>query len=211
MYIQGVIQENRLDLNLDGRYWKEQNTHKKEHRKLYDYYNSLFGNLREKRNAWQRMRYWANPERARKVRRKYYKKHPASGRSIPEKYMPECGLNCTSCPHSDCILPENWMKRAQFLSFCQKNPEYFKQYRQQNKDRISAYNRAWYQKNKIEKQTKQKAHRSDPQVKKQRAEYDRHYRKEHIDADREEHRRYYQRHKEEINARKREKRAEKHR
>lgn len=69
----------------------------------------------------------------------------------------------------------------------------------------------WYQKNKIEKQKKQQAYRADPAVKKQRAEYDRQYRKEHIDADREKHRRYYQRHKEEINARKREKRAEKHR
>ena len=186
----------------------EKLAHRKKHLAVYEYYNRIFGNLLERRRRNARNRYWANPERMRSLQRDYYrKKHPAPDQSIPEKYLPECGLLCMSCPHSDCILPENWLKQAQSRKFYQENPEYFKQYRQQNKDKRSAYNREWYQKNKIEKQKKQRAYRADPAVKKQRAEYDRKYRETHRDKAQEKRRRYYQLHKDEINAKKRTKRA----
>lgn len=211
VYIRGEIQCNRLDLNLDGRKMQEKLAHQKKHFAAYQYYNRIFGNLLEHRREYQRKRYWSDPVRARALQRNYYrKKHPLKKQSIPEKYMPECSLNCASCQHSDCILPENWLKQAQSRIYYQENPEYFRQYREKNKDKRSAYDKDWYQKHKAKKKEKQKARRADPAVKKRRAEYDRKYRKEHPDSDREKHRRYYQRHKDEINAKKRAKRAEQH-
>lgn len=209
IYIQGTIQGNRTDLDLEGRYQREKIAHKDKHRRMYVLYNTLFGNYREQRNAQNRKRYWSDPEYYRMLARKFYKKRcKPKNRAIEDRFLPSCGLQCSACEYEDCILPANWLQKAHQHAFIEANPDYFANYRKQHTEERRAYDKRYYQENREKILERIRTHRADPAVKQQRAKYDAQYRKTHRDADRERHRRYYARHKEEINARKCSKRAE---
>lgn len=209
IYRSGVVQGEPLDLRLELRRWREQVLHRKTHQRLYVMYNSLFGDLTERRNARQRERYWANPERAREVARIWYRKHRASAsqRHPNESHLPECGFRCEECPHDDCIVPENWYRRNYNQRYYAEHPEYFSEYREIHRAERSEYNKQWYREHREEKLARQKLHRAEPKVKAQRAEYDKKWQKDHPDLVRAKRARYYERHRDEINARRRAKRA----
>lgn len=224
VYVNCVIQGDRLELNLEGRYWQEQADHKKNHISKYIFYNNIFGNRREKINARQRERYWKDPEYRRQLSRESYaRRHPKKQQSIDERFMPACRLQCEECQHPDCILPHDWLKKAYAAEFLAKHPDYFKQYRLEHAEERKDYERQRYQQKKPEILKRQKEHRQKPEVKAKRAEYDRQYRKAHPesaklrkkryaeahpDRVRAQKRAYYAAHKDEINARRREIRRE---
>lgn len=209
LYIDHVIQTEKVDLNLEMVYSRERAVHKKQHQELYAYYNTVFADYRERRNAAQRERYWADPEYSRMRAREYYsrsyEKHP---KAIDKRFLPECGLQCFECRHEDCILPPDWLKKAHNEDFKKNHPDYFTQYRATHREERSAYGKRRYVANKETVLQQIREHRQKPEVKAQRAKYDAAYRKANPERDREKHKRYYARHKDEINAKKRAKRAE---
>lgn len=208
VYRDGIIQGNRVDVHLEIRKMAEQFAHRRNHARLYSYYNTIFGDYRQKRNAAQRRRYWENPEKARAAARKSYRKcykpHPVNRNS---QYLPQCKFDCVNCPHKDCVVPENWYKQIYGQKYYAEHPDYFQTYRETHKAERANYNKMWYRKNRDSKLARQREHRSDPSVKKERAVYDKKWRKEHPELERAKRKRYYEKHREEINARKREKRA----
>ena len=117
--------------------------------------------------------------------------------------MPECQMNCENCKYEDCILPEDWRKKANQANWQKNNPDYFANYRAENQQLLREKGKAYYAQHKEERLARQKEHRSKPEVKAQRAAYDKKYRKAHPDTEREKRRRYRERHPEKIRERKR--------
>ena len=72
-------------------------TEKKEHQKLYQIYNMLFGDLKEKRIQYSHKYYQNNRKQ---ILAK--KKKTASDRLL---CVQQCKYNCESCPYDDCIIP----------------------------------------------------------------------------------------------------------
>lgn len=70
---------------------------KKEHQKLYQLYNNLFGNLKNKRIAYNRKYYQDNRERILRD-----KKKPVSYSLL---CVQQCEYSCYNCPYDDCIIP----------------------------------------------------------------------------------------------------------
>ncbi len=210
LYINGVTYSEAIPLYIDLKRETEKTLHKTNHKKNYEFYNKLFGDYRERKNKQAYDRYHANPDfyrqRAREWARKHYVKQEYV---IPEEIMPECRLDCTNCKYEDCILPEDWKRKAYQENFLHNNPNYFSEYRERNRELLREKGKSYYTKNKEKILAHQKQHRQNPKVKIQRALYDKQYRETHKEAEREKRKRYYERHKDEINAKKRQKRAEK--
>ena len=179
VYVSGIIQGERTFIDLKGKYWREQQEHRKKHKKLYYIYNCLWGNTLEKNRTRSKARYDADPEYWRMKAAEYYRrKHPQQSEDpIPVgATLPECGLNCDCCPYPDCTLPDDW--------------------REKEINRIR--NRRFYKNNREKLLEKQKERRSRPEVKAQRAEWDKQYRKKHPEKDREKQRRYREKHPEKV-------------
>lgn len=70
---------------------------KKEHQKLYQFYNILFGDLKEKRILYNHKYYQNNREQILTKKRK-----TASDRLL---CIQQCKYKCESCPYDDCIIP----------------------------------------------------------------------------------------------------------
>ncbi|MBP3674051.1 MAG: hypothetical protein J6J18_09515 [Oscillospiraceae bacterium] len=159
VYVSGVIQGNRLELDLESRYWREQHDHKIAHKKKYYQYNFLFGDLKEKNRLRCRTYYYANQERCNEQIRKNYRKHhqPIELKMPDEAYLPKCGLKCEECTAPDCTLPEDWRLKALNR---QRNKKYYDK----------------HQKIILEKQRKI---RQRPEVKAYRAEQNREYQRTH--------------------------------
>ena len=75
LYINGVVTSQRVNLHIDFEREKERLLHKELHKKQYEFYNLLWGDLRERKNARQRAKYAADPEYYRGKAREYYEKH----------------------------------------------------------------------------------------------------------------------------------------
>lgn len=230
VYVNHVIQTERLNLNLETRRRQEQQAHRKQHCKLWKFYNTLFGDLREKRNQRQRQRYWKDPEYYRMLSRKYcrkyrYKHRKPPTRCVNPKYLPECGLDCPNCPHEDCILPENWMEKASKERFRQNNPDYYARYYEAHRKEQLEQKKRYYAEHKDEILKKRQAYRQRPEVKARAAAYAQAYYAEHRDEILKQQQSYYQRpevkarhavhdrayyaaHRDEINARRRQQRLE---
>lgn len=207
LYINKLITTERIHLPIEAERERERLVHKADHRRNWEFYNRLWGDLRERKNRACRERYASYPEFYRKRSREWYRKnHAARPEIIPEEIMPECRLECQNCKHDDCILPEDWKQRAWSQNWKKRNPGYYAEYREKNRALLREKGRKYYAENSEKIKTRRNARRQDPEVKRKRAEYDREYRKKHPEKEREKHKRYREKHRDEINARKREKR-----
>lgn len=225
LYVNGFIMAEPLPLSIELEREKERLHHYITHRKNYVFYNTLFGDFRERRNKQQRDRYHADLEFSRQRAREWYRAHYVKQvKPIPESILPECQLNCENCKHEDCVLPEDWRKKANQANWLKNNPDYFANYRKENRQLLREKGKDYYAQHRDERLTYQKEHRSKPEVKAQRAAYDKEYRKTHPEIEREKKRRYnerhrdkvleqkkayYEAHKDEINAKRRAQRAAK--
>lgn len=209
VYVEHILQQEMQDLNLETRRWREEQAHKAQHRALYIFYNNLFGDLRERRNQRQRQKYWQDPEYYRMLSRQSYNKHrkPPTRQVIP-KYLPECGLNCSDCLYEDCILTENWEKKAYMDNFLRNNPDYFAKYRETHREELREKGKRYYAENAEKIRKRAKLHRQKPEVRAQRAAYDQAYRKAHPESEIRRRKRYYAAHRDEINARRRQQRLD---
>ncbi len=204
VYVDHVIQQDRLDLNLEIRYMQEHLNHRKQHKKMWEFYNKLFGDLRERRNQRQRERYWQDPEYHRMlVRKSYYKHRAPSVRRINPPVLPECGMECFNCPHEDCILPENWLQQSYMADYLRKNPDYFAKYREAHREELREKYRLYYAENKVDVLRRQQERRQKPEVKAQRAAYNKSYRKAHPESAKRKKRKYIDAHRDRVNANKR--------
>lgn len=88
------------------------------------------------------------------------------------QYLPQCKFDCVNCPHKDCVVPENWYKQIYGQKYYAEHPDYFQTYRETHKAERANYNKMWYRKNRDSKLARQREHRSNPSVKKERAVYD---------------------------------------
>lgn len=93
--------------------------------------------------------------------------------------------------------------------FLKKNPNYFAQYRENNRELLREKGKEYYANNKKKILERQKKHRQKPEVKAQRYLYDKHYRETHREAELAKKKRYREKHRDEINAKKRMSRAKK--
>lgn len=209
VYVTKVIQSERVPLDLEGSRSREQAVHRMQHKKLYEYYNDLLGDRRERRNQQSRARYWRDPDYYRQLARESYRRryipHP---KKLDQRFQPECQFRCDACPYPDCILPADWKRRAYAEDFIKRNPDYFRQYRQEHSEELKAYNHQYYATHKEECREYQKEHRQKPEIKAQRAAYDKAYRQTPAGKESAKRRKakYYAAHREEINEKRREKR-----
>lgn len=205
LYVNGLITVQPLPLDKDFVIERERTLWKKTHKVNYDFYNWLWGNRKEYNKKYIEQ----NREKHNEYAKKYYKTHYASpkGNKKAVSVTPKCELKCFECPYEDCILPENWLKKAYQEEWKKNNPTYFEEYRENNRELLREKGRKYYDENREEILARQKVRRAKPEVKAQRAEYDKRYRELHPEKEREKHHRYYEKHKDEINAKKRERRA----
>ncbi len=70
---------------------------KKEHQKLYELYNILFGDLRYKKNTYSRKYYQENRDQILRAKKKAVSYHLLC--------VQQCEYSCESCPYDDCIIP----------------------------------------------------------------------------------------------------------
>lgn len=141
VYVDHVIQQDRLDMNLTALRWQEQQAHRKRHQKLYAYYNNLFGDRLDRRRKARYDRYWANPDYARtKHREAYRRQHPSREKQIPLDMLPKCGLDCFNCPFDDCVLPEDWLLQKRK----EKRTNYLKLYYQEHQEEMDTQHRVYY-------------------------------------------------------------------
>lgn len=213
VYIGGVIQSDRLDLNIEGQYWKEHAAHKKRHANLWYFYNCLFGEHREKHRISSRKHYKDNLEKCRasaraSAKRRYRKLHPNCGQRKPRKYNPPCGEDCGSCPYDDCILPENWRDKLYEAARLERDPDYYRRYYRANEPRIRAYRKQWYKDNRAEIRAKQKAYYQRPEIKAQFAERSKKYAASHREEIKAYKKAWYEKNKEAISAQKKEKKRQ---
>lgn len=209
LYINGRVMTQILPLPIDQEREKERAIHKITHRQNYEFYNTLFGDYRERKNKQQRNRYHADEEFYRQRAREWYRTHYVKQeKTVPEAIMPKCKFDCFNCQHGGCILPEDWRHKANMENWKKNNPNYFAEYREQNKELLREKGKKYYEEHREERLAALKLHRQKPEIKAQRAAYDKEYRKIHPEKERERQRRYYESHKDEINARRRQQRAE---
>lgn len=209
VYIAGVIQADRIDLDLEGRYWRGHEEHRKQHKKLWYFYNTLWGDYKEKHIASCRKYRQANIEICREKARirakiKWRETHPNCGKGR-RKYYPECGLDCANCPHPDCILPENWSDQLIAAAKHERDPGYHARYYRANKQKINARSKEYYADNRDRMRRQQKEYYQKPEVKAQFARRS----KQYVEAHREQVQAYkkawYEKNKERINAGRRKK------
>lgn len=209
VYKEKVIQDDRLDLDLERRYWQEHQAHRVQHRKRYYFYNCLFGDLRAKTNKNRRRAYHANIETARE-RSRQRKRSKAKKSTFCDdkelKHIPECQLNCANCPYPDCILPDNWDKNIAQTKWQRENPEYKKQYYEENKEHLIAAMNDYYAKNRDRICKQQRQYRQKPEVKARSTERSKRYRERNIEKIRAYKKAWYQKNKDAYNAQRREKR-----
>ena len=211
VYVGGVIQSDRLDLNIEGRYWQEHAAHRKRHANLWYFYNCLFGGYREKHRICCHNWYYNNLEKSRasgreSAKKRYRKTHPNCGQKKARKYNPPCGENCESCPYEDCILPEDWRDRLSAAARLEKDPDYYKRYYRANLPRIRAYRQQYYQDNHAKIRAKQKAYYQRPEVKALFAERSKNYVASHREEIKAYKKAWYERNKAIISAQRKEKR-----
>lgn len=199
VYVAGVIQSNRIELNLDIHYMIEQLEHKREHKKLYHKYNRIFGDLREKNKAKCRAYYYEHRSTILHTR-KIQRENNASPLKIPsEQYLPPCGLRCEECVEADCILPENWREKALNL---ERNKRYYDAHREmllekQKNIRATPHRKMWVKE--YDRQYRV-THREQVNAKSKR------WREQHPDRARAAQQKYRMTHREEINEKRRAKR-----
>lgn len=200
IYVNGLIM-TKHPKNIELEIEKERAIHKETHRKNYVLYNTLFGDYRERRNKQQRDRYYADLEYSRRRAREWYHTHYVKQvKPIPEAIMPECQMNCLECKYKDCILPEEWRKKANQANWKKNNPDYFANYRTKKRQLLREKNKDYYAQHKNERLTYLKEHRTKPEIKAQRAAYEKEYRKANPEKARERKRRYNERHPEKVKA-----------
>lgn len=195
LYVNRLVTVNMLDLHIERNRERERQDHRKEHRKLYIFYNTIWGDYREKKNKKCREKYHTDlefsREQARKRQRKYYKKHP---RVMQYTIIPECRLDCEKCKYDDCILPDNWRVKARQEKWKKKNPNYSADYREKNREKLRRQNREHYAKNKELINARKREKRKDPEVKQRYVEYYRQYREANREKIRENQKRYRDQH-----------------
>lgn len=200
VYVAGIIQENRIELNLETRYLVEQLAHKKEHKKRYYHYNVLFGDTRQKNRKRNLAYYYTNREIILAKCREMRQRNSTAVLKMPsEKYMPTCGLNCEECTETDCLLPDDWREKA--LN------------RERNKRYYDAHHEMLLEKQKIVRATPQHKERAKAYNRQYQAEHrervnekSRRWRKAHPERFREVQKAYREAHRDEINERRRRKR-----
>ena len=209
VYIDGIIQSNRLDLDIEKRYWQEHTAHRKHHARLWYYYNCLFGDQRERhRNSGSKYRE-ANIEKCRasaraSAKKRWRKLHPNCGQKPTRKYNPPCGEDCENCPYDDCILPEDWQKKLFAAAKREKDPDYYKRYYRANEPRIRTYRTQYYKDNHSKIRAKQKAYYQRPEIKAQFAERSRKYAANHREEIRAYKKAWYEKNKAAISERRKE-------
>lgn len=158
----------------------------RQHQKLYDFYNCLWGDLKEKRSEYCKKNHKRRMEYQRQYRAK--KNPPKEFSSV--LYDGICDLNCEACLYDDCILPTWESKKEYDALYYQKNRmvklQRVREWRVSHKDERKEYDSEYRKKHKKEIAAKRK-------------EYEDRNR-EHIKAQRH---KYYEEHKEEILAKQR--------
>ena len=209
LYVNGIVITEPLPIPIERERERERRIHIVTHRKNYEFYNKLFGDWKERRNKQNRDRYHADPEFHRQRAREWYHAHyKKQEQTIPESIMPECKLDCMNCPYIDCILPEDWRRRANMENWKKNNPTYYADYRENNRELLREKSKQYYSENREERLARLKEHRSKPEIKAKRAAYDKEYRKTHPEVVRRKRKKDYEAHKNEINAKRRQQRAE---
>ena len=163
------------------------NTERLEHQKLYDFYNSLWGDRKQKAREYNKKNQKYRTERQRQYRAK--KNPPKEFSSV--LFDGVCDRNCEFCIYDDCILP-TW----------ENQKEYDALYYQKNREARIQRSREWYLSHKDERKE------YDREYKKKHKEEISARKKEYAEKNRErikaQRRQYYEEHKEEISARKKE-------
>ncbi|MBQ9166924.1 MAG: hypothetical protein IJX67_00755 [Oscillospiraceae bacterium] len=165
-----------MDLDLEARQMAEKFAHRKKHAANYEYYNSIFGDLLEKKREWGRRRYWNDPEHTREMARKRYQKHRASTskRQPNERYLPECRFQCGECPHDDCVVPEDWYKQNYNRQYCaehrEQRAEYNKQYYSTHREAVREKQRRYREKNREAINARRRAQWANKTTKKETSE-----------------------------------------
>lgn len=206
VYIAGVIQGKRLDLDLEGRCLREHAEHLRQHKQRYYYYSCLFGNYREKHNAACRRSYHENPEASRalaRVRGARYRERHRKPSAPRRKNFPECGLDCDHCIHPDCILPLDFEKQLSKQKRDERDPEYRRRWYEAHREELQEYRRAYYQENRDQIREHQKAYRERPEVKARLAQWNRQYQQENRERLAAYKAAWYQVNKDRINAKRR--------
>lgn len=152
----------------------------REHHKLYDFYNYMFGNGKTRHQEWQKQNHDILMARQKERREKKRKEYTSV------LYKKICDMNCEECPYPDCKIPiiEN-QKEYQHLYyqlFKEKRIETSKKYYEENKEKVKAQKKEYYNKNR------------EKILEKARQDYKNGKYK------------YYQEHRDEINAKRRERR-----
>lgn len=191
LYVKGYTNAEPLFLNIETIKSEEHKKHIQNHKKKYVFYNQLFGDWNARRNKQNRARYHANPEYRRQYAREWYRTHYVKqAKSIPEAIMPECGLDCLNCPHPDCILPEDWRRKASQANWKKNNPNYFAEYRAKNRELLREKGAKYREEHREEILKRQRARRATPEGKSKRAESDKRYRESHRESERERNKRW---------------------
>lgn len=157
-----------------------------EHQKLYKFYNSLWGDHKEKVREYLKK----NHERRMEYQRQYRAKKNPSKEFSSVLFDGVCDRNCESCIYDDCILPTWGNKKEYDALYYQKNREVKVQRSREwylsHKDERKEYDREYREKHKKEISAKKKEYQAKN--------------RKHIKAQKH---KYYEEHKEEILAKQR--------
>lgn len=207
VYIAGVIQKDRIELNLERRYWQEHQEHLQRHKKLYYFYNCFFGDYRQLQNARNRNAYHENIEVRREKNRISQKRQRAKNMNAnsnkQRKYTPECQFDCENCKYPDCILPLDWEKRMYAAKRKSEDPEYYARYYRNNREKLRAYGKRYYKENRDKVRAHQKEYYQQPEVKARRAERAKQYAQSHREELKAYKAEWYRKNKDKINAKRR--------
>lgn len=203
LYVSGVITAERLELRIEIEREKERIAHRKNHARLLQYYNTLWGDYQKRKNEANKRAYHDNPEYYRAKAREYRKKRRVDKpKIIPEEIMPECRLDCENCKYDDCILPEDWRQKKIWAIYREKNKDIIKarqkKYYEEHKEELRAKKKRYYAEYRDKINEKMREKRMDPKAKQQKAEYDKQYYQMYKEKHKNQAKKYYEEHKDEI-------------
>lgn len=125
LYVDHICQQENQTMDYDLIRFREKQKYRKQHDALYCFYNRLFGDLREKKRV--RAREW------RRQNRQVSKSENKQSSKRASSYIPDCcDKDCFNCKYEDCLLPENWLKRAY-------QKKYYDTHREAELARVKAY------------------------------------------------------------------------
>lgn len=184
------------------------NTERLEHQKLYDFYNSLWGDRKQKAREYIKKNHEQKMEYQRQYRAK--KNPPKEFSSV--LFDGVCDQNCESCIYDDCILPTWESKKEYDALYYQKNrevkiqrsrewylshknerKEWDREYQKKHKEEISAKKKEYQQKNK--KRIKARKHKYYEEHKAEILVKNKKYRAQHSEQIKAQKHKYYEKHK----------------